>query len=51
MFVWDLDPMMYRVCRLELPQDVTSGDDVVHSLHFGDGHSVVGEASARRGAR
>ena len=41
--------MMYRVCRAELPQDVTSGD-VIHYLHFGDGHSV-GEAFARRGAR
>ena len=43
--------MMYRVCRAELLQDVTSGGDDVHLLHFGDGHSVVGEASARRGAQ
>ena len=42
--------MLYRVCGAELPQDVTSGG-VVHYLHFGDGHSVVGEAIARRGAR
>ena len=50
-FVWDLDPMIYRVCRAELLQDVASGDDDVHLLHFGDGRSVVGEAGARRGAQ
>ena len=43
--------MIYRVYMAELLQDVASGDGNVHLLHYGDGRSVVGEASARRGAQ